>query len=48
MIAFDTNALVRLLVEDDMEQAKIIKDLVADVESRSGQILLLSEVLIET
>ena len=48
MIAFDTNALVRMLIEDDADQTKIIKDLVIEVENSSGQILILSEVLIET
>ncbi|MFZ2633846.1 MAG: hypothetical protein WA081_00335 [Desulfosalsimonadaceae bacterium] len=27
MIAFDTNALVRVLVEDDKDQAKIVRDI---------------------
>jgi predicted nucleic-acid-binding protein len=48
MIAFDTNALIRILIDDDPKQAKIIKDLIIQVETNSGQILILSEVLIET
>ena len=48
MIAFGTNALIRMLVEDDPDQAKLINDLVIQVETNSGQILILSEVLIET
>jgi predicted nucleic-acid-binding protein len=48
MIAFDTNALVRMLVEDDADQAKIVRDIVTLVEGRSGRILMLSEVLLET
>lgn len=48
MIAFDTNALVRVLVEDDKDQAKIVRDIITDTEDRSGRILILSEVLIET
>jgi predicted nucleic-acid-binding protein len=48
MIAFDTNAIIRMLVEDDQNQAKLIKDLISKVETNSGQILILTEVLIET
>ena len=48
MIAFDTNALVRLLVEDDEDQAKIVQDIIIRFEEESDQILILSEVLIET
>lgn len=48
MIAFDTNALVRVLVEDDKHQAKIVRDIITQTEDHSGRILILSEVLIET
>jgi len=48
MIAFDTNALIRMLIEDDPIQTKLIKDLIIQAETNSGQILILSEVLIET
>jgi predicted nucleic-acid-binding protein len=48
MIAFDTNALVRFLIEDDKDQAKIVRDIITDTEDHSGRILILSEVLIET
>jgi len=48
MIAFDTNALVRMLVEDDANQAKIVRDIVTLVEGQEGRILILSEVLMET
>lgn len=48
MIAFDTNALIRMLIEDDARQATIVKNTVIQVETRNGQILVLSEVLIET
>jgi predicted nucleic-acid-binding protein len=48
IIALDTNALVRMLVEDDPDQAKTIKAIVAQVETDFGHILVLSEVLIET
>ena len=48
MIAFDTNALIRLLIEDDAHQATIVKNIVIQVENNSGQILILPEVLIET
>lgn len=48
MIALDTNALIRMLIEDDPNQAKIVRELITQVENNSGQILILSEVLIET
>jgi predicted nucleic-acid-binding protein len=48
MIAFDTNALVRMLNEDDENQAKMVQKVVALAERNSVQILILSEVLIET
>jgi predicted nucleic-acid-binding protein len=48
MIAIDTNALVRMLIEDDEKQAKAVQKLVALAEKNSVQILILSEVLIET
>ena len=48
MIALDTNAIVRMLIEDDKEQAKAVKDIVKLAEKDSKQILVLSEVLIET
>ncbi|MFH0725934.1 MAG: type II toxin-antitoxin system VapC family toxin [Pseudomonadota bacterium] len=48
MISFDTNALVRMLIEDNEDQAKIVKGAVALSESNSTQIIILLEVLIET
>lgn len=48
MIALDTNALIRMLIEDDEDQAKMVRELVKQVETNSGQILILSEMLIET
>ncbi len=48
MIAFDTNALVRVLVEDDQDQAKTVQKTITFAEKNSIQILILSEVLIET
>lgn len=48
MIAFDTNTLIRMLIEDDAVQAKIVEGIVNRVEDNAGQILLMSEVLIET
>ena len=48
MISLDTNALVRMLIEDDRRQAKIIEETVALAEEKSIQILILSEVLVET
>lgn len=44
MIAFDANALIRMLIEDDARQATIVKDTVIQVQNRNGQILVLSEV----
>ena len=48
MISLDTNALVRMLIEDDRRQAKIIEDTIALAEEKSIQILILSEVLVDT
>lgn len=48
MIALDTNALVRILIEDDENQAKIVQQVVALAEKNSVQITILSEVLVET
>jgi len=48
LIALDTNALVRLLIEDDEKQARKVKKLIESVEKQGQQILILTEVLIET
>jgi predicted nucleic-acid-binding protein len=48
MIALDTNALIRLLIEDDEKQAEKVQNLVRLAEKKSLQILILPEVLIET
>ena len=48
MIALDTNALIRLLIEDDETQARKVKKLVESVEKQGQQIIILTEVLIET
>ena len=48
MIALDTHALIRILIEDDLEQAKKVKEAVTRLEADSEQILILFEVLIET
>ena len=48
MIAFDTNFLVRMLVEDDIKQAESVRKTILYAEKLSIQILILSEVLIET
>lgn len=48
MIALDTNAIVRLLVEDDTQQARIIQQLVSFAEQKSITVLVLPEVLLET
>ena len=47
MIAIDTNALVRLAVEDDREQAKAVQELVLYAEKGSIQVIVVSEVLVE-
>jgi len=48
VIALDTNALVRLLVEDDAEQAAMVQELVLFAEKKSITLLILPEVLLET
>jgi predicted nucleic-acid-binding protein len=48
IIAFDTNALVQMLIEDDKAQAKAVQEAVLFAEEKSLQILILSEVIIET
>ena len=48
MIAFDTNALVRMLIEDDKNQAGIVQKIITLAEQNSLQIIILPEVLIET
>ncbi len=48
MIALDTIALVRLLIDDDEKQAGIVKELIVSTEKQGRQILILTEVLIET
>ena len=48
MISLDTNALVRMLIEDDEDQFQAVRKAISLVEKNSGQILLLSEVLMET
>ena len=40
MIAFDTNALVRMLIEDDKNQAKIVQEVVTLAEQNSLQIMI--------
>jgi predicted nucleic-acid-binding protein len=48
LIALDTNALVRMLIEDDEKQARKVKKLIESVEKKGQQIIILNEVLIET
>ena len=48
MIALDTNALVRLLIADDQQQAEKVSRAIIAVENNSERILILPEVLIET
>ena len=48
MIGFDTNALVRMLIEDNKSQARAVQEVVLFAQKNSLQIIILSEVLIET
>ena len=48
MIVLDTNAIVRVLIEDDVAQAKTVQERICHAEMDGGRILILSEVLIET
>jgi len=48
LIALDTNVLVRMLIEDDRRQARIIEETIAWAEKNSVPVLILSEVLVET
>jgi predicted nucleic-acid-binding protein len=48
LIALDTNALVRLLIEDNKKQASTVKNIIKYVEQKGQQIIILTEVLIET
>lgn len=48
MIALDTNALVRVLIEDNKKQAKAVQEVILYAEKHSVEIVILSEVLIET
>ncbi len=48
MIALDTNVLVRLAVEDDLDQAARARRLVMDAENQGEKVLLLAGVLLET
>jgi predicted nucleic-acid-binding protein len=48
MIALDTNAIVRLLTEDDEIQANKVQNVINDSEINVRRILILSEVIIET
>jgi len=48
LIALDTNVLVRMLIEDDRRQARIIEKTIAWAEKNSVPVLILSEVLVET
>ena len=47
MIAIDTNALIRMLIEDEAAQAKAVQDVLLFCEIHSIQVLVLTEVLIE-
>ena len=48
MIALDTNAIVRVLTEDDEIQAKKVQTIISNAELNERKILILSEVVIET
>lgn len=48
MIALDTNAIIRVLIEDDEAQAKKVQDVINNAEANGRRILILSEVVIET
>ena len=48
MIALDTNALVRLLIEDNEKQALTVKKIIESAENKGQQIIILTQVLIET
>lgn len=48
MIALDTNAIVRVLIEDDLSHAKKVQDIIQTAEKNGERILILSEVVIET
>lgn len=48
MIAFDTNAIIRIVTEDDETQANKVKNVIQDAEVSGHRVLILSEVLIET
>jgi len=48
LIALDTNALVRMLIEDNEKQALTVKKLIESVEKKGQQIIILTEVLNET
>ncbi|MBF0377453.1 MAG: type II toxin-antitoxin system VapC family toxin [Desulfamplus sp.] len=48
MISLDTNILVRLLIEDDLEQTKSVQETMLLAEKHKMKIIILSEVLIET
>jgi predicted nucleic-acid-binding protein len=48
VIALDTNAIVRVLTEDDEIQAHTIRSIITDAEQKGIKILILSEVVIET
>ena len=48
MIALDTNAIIRVLIEDDEIQARTVQSIISDAELNGRRILILSEVVIET
>jgi predicted nucleic-acid-binding protein len=47
MIALDTNALLRLVLEDEPEQAEKVRKAVLDAQSREDRVLILDGVLME-
>jgi predicted nucleic-acid-binding protein len=48
MIALNTNAIIRVLIEDDKVQARTVQSIINEAEFEGRRILILSEVIIET
>lgn len=48
MIAFDTNVLVRLLVDDDPAQSRCVRQILRDVGTAAEAIFISNVVLVET
>ena len=48
MISLDTNAVVRLLLQDDSEQSAVVRQVLQRAEDADRPVLLLSAVVLET